>query len=383
VYRSHLGWLQLKKQKLRLLVAVAGVCFAVTLILMWAGLHAALYESAARYHDELNYEVVLLNPETSFIGSTLPFTRRRLYQALGLGAVEAVSPVYLGNASWKNPFDFSARSIFVVGFDPADTVFRLRDIREGARTLQLPDVVFFDRASRPEFGPVAERYEQGELLAVEVNHRALRLAGLFELGTSFGIMGALVTSDTNFLRIFPDRQHGLIDLGLVHLHDGEDPVPVRDSLRAMLPQDVLVLTKVEFIQREKDYWAASTPIGYVMGFGAIMAFVVGSIIVYQILFADVSDHLAEYATLRAIGHSNAAVSSVVVEQALILAVLGFLPGWLLAVGLYQLTENATLLPLRMTIARMAGVLGLAIVMCCISGLMALRKVRTADPAEVF
>ncbi len=114
-----------------------------------------------------------------------------------------------------------------------------------------------------------------------------------------------------------------------------------------------------------------------------MAFVVGSIIVYQILFADVSDHLAEYATLRAIGHSNAAVSSVVIEQAFLLAVLGFLPGWLLSLGLYGMTAEATLLPLRMTFGRMAGVLVLSIVMCSLAGLMALQKVRSADPAEIF
>jgi putative ABC transport system permease protein len=383
MFRLHLGWLQLKSQKLRALVALAGVCFAVTLILTWLGFESALYDSSTRYHEELAYDVVLVNPEMSFIADPRSFSSRRLYQALALEQVASVSSVYLGLALWKNPDTHDTRPIFVVGFDPAEDVFQMAAVRERRDEIRLADHVLYDRASRPEFGNTAAVFESGERVRVEVNHREVQLAGLFDLGTSFGIDGSLITSDTNFLRLFPQRERGLIDLGLVRLAPGADPERVRDALRRELAGDVLVLTKRDFIRREHRHWASATPIGYVFGFGVIIGFVVGAIIVYQILFADVSDHLAEYATLKAMGYSNRAVSSVVIEQALLLAVLGFVPGVALSLLIYRSAAQATMLPLQATPERLLAVLGLTMLMCCISGLLALRKVRAADPAEVF
>ena len=114
-----------------------------------------------------------------------------------------------------------------------------------------------------------------------------------------------------------------------------------------------------------------------------MGFVVGAIIVYQILFADVSDHLAEYATLKAMGYPNRYLFGVVFQEAIILSVLGYLPGMLISLGLYRLTADATKLPMQMTLSLGLSVVGLAILMCCVSGAIALRKIRSADPAEIF
>ena len=201
----------------------------------------------------------------------------------------------------------------------------------------------------------------GEPVAVEVNNRQVQVAGLFALGTSFGIDGSVLTSETNFLRIFPNRQRGLIELGLVRRR-GRARIRCACATRSArrCPHDVLVLTRAEFIAKERAYWDASTPIGYVFAFGVAVGLVVGGIIVYQILFADVSDHLAEYATLKAMGYSNAYLSGVVIQQAVILAVLGFLPGLAICLLLYRISSQATRLPLEMTWPRGLGVLGLTV-----------------------
>ncbi len=383
MWRVHLGWLQLRREKLRALVALAGVCFAATLILMWLGFQSALYESAARYHETLRYDVALLSPETPFIVTAKTFSSRRLHQIRGLEGVESVAPVMMKLGSWKNPWDGRVRRIFVLGFDPARPAFDLPEVVEDLDTLKLPDFVLFDEESRPEFGPVAERFRAGEQVAVEINHRRVQVGGLFAMGTSFGLDGSVLTSDTNFMRLFPKHRKGLIHLGLIRLSEGSDAEAMRDRIRSLLPGDVLVLTKEDYARREVEYWSRTTPIGYVFSFGVIIGFVVGSIIVYQILFADVSDHMAEYATLRAMGYSNAALSGVVVEEALILAVLGFLPGLGLSLWLYGMAADATNLPMHLDAGRVLAVLGLTVLMCGISGLLALRKVRSADPADVF
>jgi len=250
-------------------------------------------------------------------------------------------------------------------------------------TIRLQDVVLFDTASRPEQGPIAARFQADGPVVTEVNDRTIRVGGLYTLGTSFGIDASIVTSGDNFLRLFPNRARTQISLGLVRVEDGVDPAVVRDALRTLLPKDVLVLTRADFTAREIAYWNGATPIGFVFAFGAIIGFVVGTVIVYQILFSDVSDHLAEYATLRALGYSNGYVSRVVVQQALILAVLGYSLGTLATIRLYALTRHATHLPIELTTERALTVFAATVVMCAISGLLALRRVRKLDPAEVF
>ena len=378
-----LGWLQLKNQKLRFAVALLGVAFAAILILMQLGFREAMFGSAVRYHELLRYDIALVSPDMAFIVQPHSFSNRRLYQARGVAGVASVSPVYFGIGDWENPVSHTTRAIFVVGLDPDDDSLALPDVERQAHLIRIQDQVLFDEASRPEYGPIVEALRGGQSVEVEVNHRRIAVAGTFLFGTSFGIDGSVLTSETNFLRLFPSRQRGLIELGLVRVEKGAAPEQVRDAIRAALPLDVEVLTRAEFIARERHYWDSSTPIGYVFAFGVVVGLVVGGIIVYQILFADVNDHLAEYATLKAMGYSDLYLSGVVIQQAVILALLGFAPGVLLCLLLYRVSSDATRLPLEMTWGRVLGVLSLTVLMCSVSAVLALRKVRSADPADVF
>ena len=158
---------------------------------------------------------------------------------------------------------------------------------------------------------------------------------------------------------------------------------VRDRISAGIPADVRILTRDEFIQHEVDYWSNNTPIGYVFGLGVAMGLAVGLIVVYQILFSDVQDHLREYATMKAIGYSNFFLSRLVLAEAVILAVLGFIPGYFCSLLVYTQAREATNLPVIMTTERGVIVLALTIFMCAVSALLAMRKLRSADPAEVF
>jgi len=378
-----LGWKQLWHQKLRLLVALLGIAFAVILILMQLGFRASLFESAVRYHERLVYDVALFSVDSQFIVRPASFSSRRLYQARAVEGVRSVSPAYIFPSVWKNPYTSDRRSIFTLGIDPNDEVLATPGVAENLHLLRQPDVVLFDSASRPEHGPIAQHFLAGEEVHTEVNDRSVEVVGLFEMGTSFGLDASILTSDTNFLRLFPERERTQIDLGLIRLGPGVDAADARDRIAALLPDDVLVMTKQDFVERERAYWNSATPIGYIFAFGAIMGLVVGAIIVYQILYADVADHLPEYATLKAMGYSNLFLSWVVIQQAMILAVLGFVPGVLASRWLYRKAGEATNLPLYLTEERGITVLLLTLGMCAFAGLIALRKVRSADPADVF
>jgi len=380
---ARLAWLQLRRQKVRLSVALAGVAFAVILMFMQFGFRDALFRSAVNLHQRLKADIVMIHPHYNIVAFPTAISRRRLYQALAFDGVASVTPLYTSLGRWKNPETGKTRDVFVIGIDPAADVLDIPGVAERRDTIRYPNVVLYDELSRPVFGPVAETVRAGRTLATEVSEHAVSVQGLFRLGTSFGIDATIVTSDLNFLRMFPFRDPGAISAGLVRLRPGADPNAVRDALAAALPDDVEVLTRDGYMEREVRYWATATPIGYVFSFGVVMGLVVGAIIVYQILFADITDHLAEYATLKAMGYTNRYLSSVVLMEASILAVVGYLPGIVICWRLYELARAATMLPMALTLERSLQVLGLSLLMCAGSAMIAMRKLRSADPAEIF
>jgi putative ABC transport system permease protein len=383
IRKIPLAWLQLTREKPRLLVALAGIAFADFLMFMQLAFREALFESNVRLHNSLKGEVVLINPQSNAVNSLESFSQRRLYQALDFKEVASVHPIYVGLTSWKNPQTRRLSEVQVIGANPRDLVFNLPGMQQNLEPIKIPDVVLFDRGSRPEFGSIPAQFEQGKTIKTEVGGREIKVGGIVELGASFGSDGNLVTSDLNFLRLFKERKAGLIDIGLIKLKPGANSEDVIESLRQVLPKDIQVLSKQEFIEKETAYWATSTPIGFIFALGTVMGFIVGTVIVYQILYSEVSDHLAEYATLKAMGYTQTYLLLVVLQEALILASLGYLPGFGLAVFMYNLAKNATLLPIVMTYNRAVLVLFLTILMCFISGAIAVRKLRSADPADIF
>ncbi|MCF2970540.1 ABC transporter permease DevC [Synechococcus sp. Nb3U1] len=382
--KTPLAWLQLTREKIRLLVALAGIAFACILMFMQLGFRDSLLESAIRFHVALRGDIFLVSPQSNALIAMDTFSQRRLYQALGFEGVQSVSPVYVSFALWKNPETRRTRSIFVVGVDPSADLLDLPQLTPAKlEEIKKADVVLFDRSSRNEFGPIPEWFEAGREVITEVGNRRVTVGGLFQMGATFGADGTILTSDLNFLRLFPQRGRGLVDIGVVQVQPGVDPEPILQQMRVVLPEDVRVLSRDTFIEMEKTYWEEGTAIGFIFGLGVGMGFIVGIVIVYQILYTDVSDHLAEYATLKAMGYTDGYLLGVVFQEAIFLAGLGYIPAFALSILLYDLTANATLLPVAMTLNRAALVLGLAVTMCFISGAIAVRRLRAADPADIF
>ncbi|KAF3883734.1 MULTISPECIES: ABC transporter permease DevC [Nostocales] len=378
-----LAWLQLKREKTRLAVALAGIAFADILMFMQLGFRDSLYYSNVRLHMSLQGDIVLINNQSNAVLSLKPFSQRRLYKSLDFPAVESVHPIYLDYAPWKNPVTGRFRNLLILGINPEFNVLNLPGVEENIDKIKLSDVVLYDRSSRQEYGPIVAEFEQNKTVTAEVRNRKIKVGGLFTLGASFGADGNLVTSDLNFLRIFPHRSAGLIDIGLIKLKPGADAIAVAQNLKNYLPKDIKVFTKQEFVDFERNYWASSTAIGFIFSLGTVMGFIVGTVIVYQILYTEVTDHLSEYATLKAIGYTQNYLLSVILQEALILAILGYMPGIAVTLFLYDRARAATLLPIFMSGERAIMVMILTILMCFISGAIAVRKLSSADPADIF
>lgn len=378
-----LAWLQLVRLKGRLIAAVAGITFAVILAFVQMAFQDALYVSITQLYSHFNADLVIISRRYQCIIAPSNFPERRLYQTLAFDGVQSTASVYMDMAQWINPVNHYERQIFVVGFKPAPGVMDLPSVDQNLDQIAQPGKVLFDEDSRPEFGPVGKLFRQHGSVISELSHREVQVIGLFRVGASFANDGNIITSDTNFLRLIPYRQFGIVDIGLIRLKPGTNVQAARATLAAMLPGDVLLLTKQGLLAREKNYWGSSMPIGFVFSVSLIMGLVVGVVIVYQVLYSDVSEHLSEFATLKAIGYSDRRLFWMVVEEALILAVLGFVPGLLLALGVYQIARSATVLPIHMTALRLVVVFFLTLTMCSLSGCLAVGKLRSADPAEIF
>lgn len=381
--RTALGLLQLKHDPVRLLTAIAGITFADVLIFMQLGFADALYSSNTQYPRRLQADLVLLSTQAKNFSNLRSFPRRRLYQAQDVPGVETADAVYLNSIQWRNPETRRKTSMMLIGQNPARPAFDLPEANAQLQFTQLPYHVLFDQASRGDYQNVVAQVEAGQPVTTEIGINTVTITGLFTLGASFADDGALITSDQNFLRLVPRHQAGAVSLGIVNLAEGADLEQVQAALKSRLPEDVLVMTHAEYIDFELAEIQANSPIGFVFGLGSAMGFVVGVVIVYQVLSTDVNSHMAEYATFKAMGYRNSYLLGVVFEEALILSLLGFIPSLFIAIGAYQLTAVATALPIVMPASRGLVVFLLTLVMCNLSGAIATRRLQAADPADIF
>jgi putative ABC transport system permease protein len=381
--RIPLASLMLIRQPVRLAVALAGISFAGILMFMQLGFRDGLFDASVTVHRLFDADIVLISPRSTSSVSMAGFPRRRLIQAMAAPEVEGITPVHWNLLLWRNPETLGTRSILALGFEPGHPLFTDPTLAAKAKLLTQKGRVLFDEKSRAEFGPVAKWFREGRTVESEIAGKRVRVAGLIGLGASFGADGNLLTSSETFLDLIPNTPSGSIEVGLVRLKPGSDADQVAQHLQSQLPDDVTVLTKQGFIDFEQNYWRTSTSIGFIFTLGAAMGFVVGCVIVYQVLYSDVSDHLPEYATLMAMGYKLNSLLGVVVREGLLLALFGYLPAYAAGQGLYLLVRNATQLPVAMNTVRAVSVFSMILIMCMLSAGLAMRRLVDADPAEIF
>jgi putative ABC transport system permease protein len=169
----------------------------------------------------------------------------------------------------------------------------------------------------------------------------------------------------------------------VQVAAGSNPAEVASRLAAALPPDVSVMTRAQLARRERSHWVEQTSLGLIFRMGVAVALFVGVVFVYQVIASDIANRLLEFATLKAMGYGPVYLAGVVLQQAAFIAALGYLPGLAGSLALYALARGATGAPIGMTLERAGLVLALTLAMCSVSGVLALRKVQSADPAELF
>jgi putative ABC transport system permease protein len=314
-------------------------------------------------------------------GETL--SRRVMFQALAEQGVEAAAPLYIAKIAWKRP-NLAATMLSVYALAPEARRFASPALAKRLDALSIPMHVLIDSLTR-DVDPVSlVGISPAAPLNFEVDGHAVSAIGSFSLGAGFGWDGSLVVSDQTFMRLFEQRTPGTPSYILVDVVSGADVQAVATRLRARLANELVsVRTLEQVIADDVSYQATQMPMGSIIGAGVLLGILVGVVIVFQVLSTDVAAHLRDYATFKAIGYSHAFVLGIVFEEALVLALLGFVPGVATASAIYALLAATTDLPFGMEAGRSAVVFLGTLVACMLSGALAAQRLRSVDPAELF
>jgi putative ABC transport system permease protein len=379
-----LAWRNIMADRRRLLRSTSGIMFAALLMLLQLGFRGAFLDSALQIIHQIDGDIFLTSATKFRFGRKDPFSFRELYAARAVEGVETARPVYAEwtISLWKNPQTKKTYNVQVLAFDPEQPVFLFPEVTAHLQDLRQPDTALSDRRARRFHGFARAG------TVTELSHREVRIVGDFSLGPDFTTDGTVIMSDRNFMKFFAPHKLAEdelpdVEFGIVKVRPGYSVEQVQHNLQQALPTGIAVRTKAEQLQLETAFQNSVSPVGPIFLLGTAIGFVVGMMISYQILYTDISDQMPQYATLKAIGYENAYLVRVVLTQAAFYALCGFVPACAIGAFLYYLIGEIALLPLHMTVGIALGTFGLTLTMCMVSGILAVRRVLAADPAEVF
>lgn len=381
--RLPIGWLQLSHNKTRLAAAVSGVAFANLLVFMQLGILGALNGSTIAPYALLKADILISSEDGNTLTDSGNVARTRMFQALGVPGVASAAPLYIGNLPFSMT-DGTSVSLLAFGIDTSHSSFVSPVIAASLGALETENTALLDTETRGVPASAFQGLIAGQPFSFEVNGQTMTAIGTLEVGGGFLADGTLVLSDQTFLRFFEQRASGAPSHIMIKVNDNVSLDSVVKRLEATLPaESVKVRTLENAAKADLAFMATERPTGIIFGFGVFIGIIVGIVIVYQVLSTDVADHLREYATFKAMGYGQPFFLGIVFEEAIVLAVFGFIPGFVVSLGLYAGLSVVTNLPVSMDVSRAILVFLGTLAACTISGAIATRRLAGADPAELF
>lgn len=375
--RTPIGWCNLMHHRGRSAVAALGVSMASILVFLQLGFYLAAFRSATMVYEQLDFDIAVTSRQYVHLRQSGTVSRQRLNQALAHPSVESSEPVYLGVAYWRQAESGVKRETVILGVNPGGRPFRDPELNRQLSSLTALDTALIDRKQ----GAGYDSPPPGSTL--ELNGHPLLAVGGYSHGAGFTGNAFVIVSDLTFARLFPDRPLDQASLGLLKFSPLADPDRTLGEVRSRLPGDVRLLPRGEHLWEEKFFFLFKKPVGIAFTLGLLLALVVGSAILYQILSAEVIHRIRAYATLKAIGYRDALLRAVVLQQGALMAALGFLPALPASYVIYRLIDENTLLPMAFTPGTVLAVLVLTLLMGCVPVLLTVRRIERADPADLF
>jgi putative ABC transport system permease protein len=377
----------------RFVVAQAGIMFAVGLVTIQTGLLNGFTRSSSAIIDGAKADIWVGSKDLQQFDLTLPIPYERLSQARKVEGVDRAEPVLARGAIWQRSAADPIAPIRLMGVEPEGQLFGPWALAAGnAANLKQPYTITVDRA---DLGTLRV-FRPGDIGAVG-SYEATVVAvtqGIQSIVASPYAFTSIESANTMLMppSFFPDGQppetppalkaKDQVTFILVRAKPGENLEALKWRLEDALP-DTRAFTQLEMSERTRAYWQRSTGVGFILGMGAVVGVVVGMVVVGQILYASVSDHLKEFGTLKAMGSSDWYIYRIIIEQAMWMAVLGYLPGLGICLGVGAYTMQARAIQILIGPGTAAAVFAMTVAMCSGAAMFAIRKVTRLDPAMVF
>jgi len=360
--------------RVRLVVTLTGIIFAVVLVAVQIGLFLGFTTTTSNLIDHSGADFWVVSRGVGYLEVATPFSEKNLYHARATPGVAVAEKFIVRFSIWKQA-DGSQHNCEVVGLDPDSSMGRPWNVVEGdVRSLKLPDTVIVDRFYQSKLGVS----RVGD--AVEIRGVRARVVGFTEGIRTFTTSPLAFTSFKSAQRYGPVDQDQTTFL-LIKAAPGWDLERVRAGLKARLT-DVDVLTTREFSGMTTHYWMFGTGAGVTVILAAVLGLLVGVVVVAQTIYAATIDHIREFGTLKAMGATNGYIYRIILQQAAISAAIGYGVGIVVAI----LAEHSSrhgganiVLPVPVR----AGLFGLTLAMCVSAAMVSINKVTKIDPAMVF
>lgn len=362
--------------RIRLIVTLVGILFSIVLVAVQLGLYLGARKMIIDMIEYSNGELwITAYGAKSFEEGGILLTPRERHAALAAPGATAVVPLIVSFAEWRKPGGGSTNTV-IVGSDAEDNGLKAWNVVEGSiASIEAPDGVAVDRSYLGDLGITSI----GDTAQVERGR--VRVRAITEGIRSF-TMAPYVFTTLNRARSLLGVPGENATYYLVQVKPGTDVERLREDLGDRLGPNTEVLTKAEFRDRSLDQWLFSTGAGVALIGGAVLGLLVGTVIVAQTLYSSTKDHLNEFATLRALGSSSGYIHRVILAQAGLSAVIGYVLGMMIALTVVVLSTH-TALPIIMTPGLAISLFLLTLFMCAISAVSAIMKVTKIDPAMVF
>lgn len=380
--RLPIGWLQLTHNRTRFAAALAGVAFANVLVFVQLGIMNSMAVATLRPYDFFRADIIISAADANALADGGNVARQWMLQALADPDVIDGMGLFVANVPWdRGQTDISLTTF---GIDPFKPAFIAPEIATDLNLLQVKNAAILDRLARGFTREEAGAIRPQTPLPFETEGGTVTAYATFSGGGGFGGDGYMLVSDQTFLLLFPARSSAAPDHILLRSKPGTNADEVSDRLRALISDSTLrIRSYADAMTEDLRYQQTRRPTGVIFGFGVFIGVLVGLIIIYQVLSTDVADHLREYATFKAMGYGSGFFLGIVFEEALVLGVLGFIPGLIVGTTILTVMGNMTTLPLSMTPLMALSVFVGTVVVSSLSGAIATRRVAAADPADLF
>ncbi|MEO5923273.1 MAG: FtsX-like permease family protein [Bryobacteraceae bacterium] len=369
-----LAWKNLLHDKVRLVVTLTGIVFALVLIAVQFGMFLGFLDTSANVVEHNGADLWISAPGIPHVNGGSPIDESKRWKALGVPGVETAANYMVFFLNWKLP-NGAFESCQIVGFDIDSGLGQPWDVVEGRlNDLRGQDTVFVDVLYKKKLG--VEKI--GDTL--ELNNKRVRVVGFTSGIRSFTTAPYVFASFKNAQNYMGLPESKTIFI-LLKTKPGVDVVATKAAVIQAVP-NVDVFTREDMLDRTRAYWVFGTGAGTTTLLGAVLGLLVGIVVVAQTIYSATLDHLREFGTLKAMGATNGQIYRVIIVQALLAAVMGYVLGISVAWLVVQATTNTDLL-IKLPPEIMVAVFGVTLLMCISASMLSIRKATSIDPAMVF